>query len=297
MHNSKVFSKIDLRDAYNQIELSEESKNLTTFITEKGLYRFNRLCFGVSNASEIFQRALEHQLGKLRGVKFISDDIIVHSPNEEQHAVDLKVLFTRMKKDNLTVNKSKCKFFQTEIKFYGVIIGQDGIKPDPAKIEVLQNAAPPSNVSELRSFLGLCTHLSRFIPDFSTKTAVLRELLKKSIRFKWTETHQQAFELLTRELTSDTVLAMYDPNKRSILVTDASNHALGGILLQKDEDGYERPVHYVGTALRTHEKIYSTIEKEAYALIWCIEKLHLYSCTRQNLMYVLIINHSSLYSD
>jgi len=90
------------------------------------------------------------------------------------------------------------------------------------------------------------------------------------------QTHQQAFELITRELTSDTVLALYDPNKRSILVTDASNHALGGILLQKDEDGYERPVHYVGTALRTHEKIYSTIEKEAYALIWCIEKLHLY---------------------
>ena len=90
MSSSKVFSKIDLREAYNQIELSEKSKNLTTFITEKGLCRYNRLSFGTSNASEIFQRALEHQLGKLHGVKFISDDIIVHSPNDENHAEDLE---------------------------------------------------------------------------------------------------------------------------------------------------------------------------------------------------------------
>ena len=87
--------------------------------------------------------------------------------------------------------------------------------------------------------------------------------------------HQLAFQLLTHELTSDNVLAIFDPNKKSILVTDASNYAVGGMLLQKDENGHERPVHYVGHVLRNHEKIYSTV-REAYALVWCIEKLYLY---------------------
>ena len=115
-------------------------------------------------------------MGNFRGVKFISDDIIVHSPKKEQHAEELKRFVQTYEKDKLTVNKSKCKFYQNEIRFYGIMIGQDGIKPDPVKAEVLRNAAPPSNVSELGFFLRLCTHISRFIPDFCIKTAPLREL-------------------------------------------------------------------------------------------------------------------------
>ena len=124
-------------------------------------------------------------------------------------------------------------------------------------------------MKEVRSFLGLCTFMSRFIPNFSQKTADLRELLKKDNKFTWEEKHSTAFENLKTELTSDSVLAYYDPTKPCILVTDACNNSIGGILLQKHHTG-ERPVAYVGRSLTDAEKKYSTTEGESLALVWAI---------------------------
>lgn len=157
---------------------------------------------------------------------------------------------------------------------------------------MIHNAKPPSTVSELRSFIGLCSYVSRFMESFSEKTAVLRELLKQNNKYEWKERHQIAFEHLKQELASTHVLSFYNPTKEVELVTDASNHAIGGILLQKDNDQM-RSICYISRALTPAELKYSITEKEALSLVWSIEKLHLYLYRKT---FLLTTNHYNTYS-
>ena len=239
------------------------------------MYRHKRLVYGINNSFEIFQRYMEQSYGNINGVKFISDDIIIYAESEEDLLRLLKVVFDKTRSLGLRLNKSKCIFAQDKIKFFGIEISKKGINADPDKIKAVQNAKAPTTISELRSFLGLCTYVSRFIESFSEKTAVLRELLKQNQKFIWTDRHQDAFENLKTELISTNVLAFYDPNKEVQLVTDASNHAIGGILLQNVDD-HLRPICYISRSLTPAELKYSITEKEGLSLVWCIEKLHLY---------------------
>ena len=160
MDGSTIFSKIDLKDAYMQVVLEEESRNITNFHTEFGIYRFKRLCFGINNSFEKFQKGITTSLGHLPNIKFISDDMIIFNKSLEDHLQTLDKLFTKIDELNLKLNRSKCLFGKNEIKFFGVIISKDGVKADPSKIESLQQAKSPQNVKELRSFLGLCTYVS-----------------------------------------------------------------------------------------------------------------------------------------
>ena len=165
------------------------------------------------------------------------------------------------------------------------------MKPDPDKVECLRNAEAPHNQNELKSFLGLCTFMSRFIPNYSEKTAPLRLLIKKNTPFRWTSNQENAFELLKSELTSDSVVAYFDPDRPCTLWVDASNNSVGGILLQPDNNEHLRPVCYISRALSDAEKKYSITEKEALAVIWSIEKLHIYLYHRQ---FGVIVDHHPL---
>lgn len=231
MHGSKIFSKIDMKAAYTQIMLEEESRKLTNFHTSFGIKRFKRLCYGINNAFEVFQRSLDQTIGKLRNVKCISDDIIVYNKNYDEHLETLKELFTKIKELGLCLNKRKCVFMKESISFFGVVISSEGVKPDPEKIQSLVEASHPTCVTELRSFLGLLTCLSRFIDNFSSKTAPLRLLLKKGTKFIWGAEQQKAFDEL-----KDKVLSFHDPNLNTELITDASDFGIGGVLLQTDTD-------------------------------------------------------------
>ena len=133
----------------------------------------------------------------------------------------------------LKLNKSKCIFGQSKIKFFGIEISEKGISPDPDKITAIKSAQAPRSVNELRSFLGLCTYVSRFIDSFSEKTTVLRELLKQNVKFEWNDDHEQAFSVLKNELSSESLLAFYNPQEDIRLVTDASGHALGAVFFTK----------------------------------------------------------------
>ncbi|XP_057292617.1 uncharacterized protein K02A2.6-like [Hydractinia symbiolongicarpus] len=194
--DSNVFSKIDLRLAYTQIELDEQSSELTSFITDEGVYKFNRC---------------------------ISDGIIVYSKNIHKHKELLSKLFQRLKVHGFKVNGSKCLIGKSTISFFGIILSSSGIGPE--KVRCLSNANAPTNVSELKSCLGLCTYMS-FIQNFSEKTTPLRELVKKDVKFTWTYRHEQAFQMLKSELTSNTVLTFFDPRKPITLWVDASNYAI-----------------------------------------------------------------------
>lgn len=170
MNGATHFSTLDLSSGYHQLELAPESRYVTTFSTHVGLRRYKRLPFGINAASEIFQEAIREILTGLPGCKNISDDIIVFGKGKEEHDKNLRGVLQRLKENNLRLNKDKCEFSKTEIKFYGHIFSSSGLLPDPVKVEAIHKARPPQNSSEVKSLLGMAQYVSRFIPDYATIT-------------------------------------------------------------------------------------------------------------------------------
>lgn len=178
LHGAKVFSKLDLNAGYHQLELHPESRNITTFSSHVGLRRYKRLSFGISSAAEVFQNTLSTALEGLRGVRNISDDIIVFGENQLEHDKNLEAVFKRLSERNLILNKDKCEFNKSQLEFYGYVFGANGISADPRKVDAIKTAEIPKNVSEVRSFLGMTNYVERFILNYSTITAPLRDLTK-----------------------------------------------------------------------------------------------------------------------
>ena len=271
LNGATCFSKLDLSSGYHQFELHPDSRHITTFSTHKGLRRFKRLIFGVNAASEIFQNALEEILSGLQGCKNLSDDIIVYGKDQDEHDKNLNATLTRLKEMNVHLNKSKCKFSQAEIPFYGHIFSAEGMKPDPLKVEAIKNANPPQNSSEVKSFLGMSQYVSRYIQNYADITAPLRNLTKQDTTWKWEEGEQIAFDNVTRALTGDEVMSYFNAEKKTEIVVDASPVGLGAILLQEG-----KVISYASRILTDPETRYSQTEREMLAAVWGVEKFHLF---------------------
>ncbi|GFS17925.1 retrovirus-related Pol polyprotein from transposon opus [Elysia marginata] len=151
----------------------------------------------------------------------------------------------RCEETGLKLNPVKCKIKQEQIKFYGVICCAQGLKPDPEKVKSLQNMTAPDNIKELQSFLGLLTYMSPFIPNSSSRTAPLRELLLKSSNFEWTPNHEKVFKDIKDSISKEVTLAYFDPDKPITVQVDASMKALGASLIQEG-----KPVAFASKALR-----------------------------------------------
>ena len=175
LNGATVMSKIDLRSGYHQLELDPKSRDITTFSTHSGLFRYKRLIFGLNSAAEIFQHTIQELISDIQGAKNVSDDIIVFGVDRESHDKALHATLGRLHESGLTVNEEKCEFYKSEIEFFGFIFSADGLKPDPNKVKALKLAQKPQNLSELRSFLGMVQYSSRFIADFATIVEPLRK--------------------------------------------------------------------------------------------------------------------------
>ncbi|XP_048774395.2 uncharacterized protein K02A2.6-like [Ostrea edulis] len=276
MNGSKVFSKLDLRWGYHQIELDEESREITTFVTHEGLYRYKRLMFGISSASEIYQRVIGQVIQGIEGVRNLSDDIIVYGTDEVDHNRKLTKVLDRLAEKGLTLNREKCKFGLSKIVFLGHVISSEGIRPDQEKVQAVSETRTPTNSSEIRSFLGLANYCGRFIPNFSTIAAPLRELTRKSTHWRWTQKHQDAFDMLKKALASAEALAYYNPKAETRIIVDASPVGLGAILAQKQPDGLFKPIAYSSRSLTDVEQRYSQTEREALGVVFGCEKFHMY---------------------
>ena len=176
MNGAKFFSKLDLAQAYHQLELDENSRFITTFSTHVGLYRYKRLNFGNNASAEIFQHTLLTVLHGLPGVCNLADDIIIfgHARNKLDQA--LASCLNRLSKNGLTLNATKCKLLIASLSFFGQVFSAEGTKPDPARITDLQIAQIPKNVQEIRSFLGMTNYSSCYIPDYAMITEPLHAL-------------------------------------------------------------------------------------------------------------------------
>lgn len=280
LNGATVFSKLDLRSGYHQLPLAPESRYITTFTTHKGLRRYTRLNFGTNSASELFQHVISEQIRDIPGVLNVSDDLIVFGTTQQAHDQALEAVVERFASIGLTLNRKKCEISKSSLPFFGFVYSQEGVSLDPTKVKAIQKAQTPSSASDVRSFLGMATFCAKFIPNFSDVTKPLRELTKKNIRFCWHKEHQQAFDHIKELLTSDTVMAYFDRNKATELITDASPWGLSAILAQRTpgcEDD-RKIVAFVSRSLSAVEQRYSQTEKEALAIVWAVERLHLYLC-------------------
>ena len=271
MNGASVFSKLDLRAGNHQMELDESSRYITTFSTHVGLFRYKRLNFGISSASEIFQEIVSSVIRDVNGAKNLSDDIIVFGKSQRDHDNALRETFEALNKCGLTLNKEKCEFNKTQITFFGVVFSKNGISPDPKKVQAIKEAAKPANQSELRSFLGMTNYSSRFIPDYVSICEPLRRLTKQDAEWNWTSEQEDAFERLKSIMSSDTVITYYNPTRQINILVDASPVGLGAIMSQ---DG--KVVAYASRALTSVESRYSQTEREALAIVWACEHFDMF---------------------
>ncbi len=276
LNGSTVFSKIDLRSGYHQLQIEEECRQITTFSTHKGLFRYKRLNFGISSASEIFQKTIAQVLSGIPGALNISDDIIIHGKSQNDHDEALDRVCTSLVSKGLTANAEKCEFNKDVLDYYGFVFREGGMTPDPKKVLAIQELEAPSNPGEVRSFLGMVGYVSRFIPNYSTITAPLRELVCKSAPWAWEKRHQDAVDNLKLALKSAPVLAYFDPNKDTEIAVDASPVGLGAVLTQVDANGDRRVVAYASRSLSGTEQRYSQTEREALGVVYSLEHFHLY---------------------
>ena len=188
------------------------------------------------------------------------------------HDQCLKAVLDRLQSKGVTLNTAKCSFNQRKLKFLGHVIDSRGISADPDKIAALRDMVPPTNVSELRRFLGMSTQLGKFTPHLADLTQPLRELLSHKNSWLWGPAQEKAFLQVKDELTKPSVLLLYDPLLQTKVTADASSFGLGAVLSQKDSTDFWRPVAFASRALSVTEKRYAQIEKEALAVTWASEK-------------------------
>jgi transposase InsO family protein len=272
---AKFFSKMDMTAGFWQVMLDSASSKMCTFSTPFGRFRYLRLPFGIAPAPELFHRIVGDVLKGMEGAMHFVDDVLVWGNTQEEHDERLAEVLKRFRDVGFTFNPLKCEFSKPAVMFLGHLVDGHTVRPNPEKVSVIQKFPVPTSSDEVRRLLGVATYISKFIPRFSAKTAVLRELLKNDAAFVWTPAHQQALELIQRELVGDKVLYIFDPACSTQIATDASGSGLGAVLLQGN-----KPIAYAARSLTAAEKNYSTIEKELLAVVFALKRFHFYTAGR-----------------
>ncbi|XP_053691364.1 uncharacterized protein K02A2.6-like [Sabethes cyaneus] len=287
LFGAKYFSKLDLSNAYYHLELSSESRDLTTFLTEDGMFRFTRLMFGVNCAPEIFQREMTRILDEVKNKIVYIDDILLFAETLEELRKTVALVLRILKMNNLTLNLSKCEFDKSRIRFLGHELGESGFNIEESKVKDIRKFRQPKTTSELRSFLGLASYVSPYIKNFADISAPLWAVVS-SKSWSWGQEQEQAFELVKDRIVRCTAsLGYFSENDKSFLYTDASPNALGAVLVQEDSKRTPRIISFASKALTVTEKKYPQNQREALAAVWAVE----------HFAYFLLGRHFTLRTD
>nr|CAN73718.1 hypothetical protein VITISV_010227 [Vitis vinifera] len=264
---ARYFTKLDLRSSYYQVRIAEGDEAKTTCVTRYGSYEFLVMPFGLTNAPAMFctlmNKIFHPYLDKF--VVVYLDDIVIYSNTLKEHEEHLRKVFKILRQNELYVKKEKCSFAKEEVSFLGHHIKDGKLMMDNSKVKAIQEWDPPTKVPQLRSFLGLVNYYWRFIKGYSARAAPLTNLFKKNKAWEWDERCQQAFEDLKKVVTEKPVLALPDHTKVFEVHTDASNFAIGGVLMQE-----RHPIAFESRKLNDTERRYTVQEKEMTAIIHCL---------------------------
>lgn len=271
LHGAKFFTKLDLSNAYYHLELSKESRDLTTFLAENGMYRFTRLMFGVNCAPEIFQREMCRLLDGIENLIVYIDDVLIFANTLDELRETTSHVLKILRANNLTLNVDKCEYDKSFIVFLGHGLDEKGFHVDEAKVKAIRQFRPPSNVSELKSFLGLASYISPYIKNFADISSVLWATTTDK-NWSWGANQLAAFEAVKDQITRcTTTLGYFNENEKTVLYTDASPNALGAVLVQESPSKPARIISFASKALTDTEKRYAQNQREALATVWAVE--------------------------
>jgi len=270
---SNFLSKFDFAKGYWQVPMRPEDRDVTTFVTHQGLFRFKVMPFGLVNAPATFSRIMRKLMYQLKQLKNYLDDVLAHTSGWSEHVDTLKQFFERVRAANLVLRPTKCFVGFYSVTFLGHKVGSQGLGPTTDKLEKIEKAPAPRTKKQLRSFMGLVGYYRNFVPNFAAIAVPLTDLTKKGTpnQLPWGDTQDRAFVSLKRHVCNPPILRLPELCKPFILQTDASNDGLGAILLQED-NGVKLPIAFAIKKLLYRERNYSTIEREALAIVWGVEK-------------------------
>jgi hypothetical protein len=275
LHGARFFSEIDLRSGYWHIPIDPTDVSKTEFRTRYGHFEWLVLPFGLTNAPAAFMDLMHKVFGNLldRSVVIFLDNILIYSKSADEHERLLREVFTRLRQHQLYAKELKCELWRTEVTFLGHVINRDGMSMEANKVAAITQWPHPNDASNIRSFLRLAGFYRRFVRKYSQIAAPLTDLLVKGRIFQWTDSQEQAFQSLKFQLTHAPILRPYDPDLPCTLDLDASNFAVGGVLLQRtDTDRDLRPVAFESKRLNRAERNYSVRDREQLALVHAIHK-------------------------
>lgn len=277
LRGKKYFTSLDMAQGYYQVPVASDSIHKTAFVTPDGEYEFLRMPFGLANAPATFQRMINNILGKLRFDKVIAylDDILIPSNSIEEGLGTLKEVLQLIFQENLKLNIDKCSFLQPSISFLGYEISEEGIRPGDQKIKAVADFKIPSNVHELRQFLGLSSYFRKFIKDHAKIVSPLTVLLRKNVPWSWGIDQTNAVNFIKDKLISKPILKIFNSLEKTELHTDASSKGIAGILMQYE--GKElKPVSYFSRATSRDESLYHSYDLETLAVVESIKRFRIY---------------------
>ncbi|KAL9953640.1 hypothetical protein ACROYT_G041090 [Oculina patagonica] len=244
-HDCTIWTKLDLRQGYHQLELHPDSRSVATFSTPWGNFRPKRLVFGAKASQDVFDEAMYRIFGDIPQCLNQRDDILIGASNWKEHNETLESVFQKAEDYGITFNEPKCEFGQKKTAFYGYQFGQGGLRPTPEKVQAIRECKPPRSKSEVRSFLGMTGYLSKFIPRYASLTKPLRELTHKETNFHWGRDEDDAFEELKASISSKDTMAFFKPKLPIMVRVEASyNEGLSAGLFQQSNKGWQ-PVHFI----------------------------------------------------
>lgn len=297
LQGKKVFNKLDLTAAFNQIPMNPDDIEKTAFNTRYGQFEYTVLPFGLCNGPATCMRLMQNVLADYldKFVMVYLDDCLQFNACEEDSIRDLRLLLQRLKDNDLHLKLSKCVFGVDEVDYLGHVVGKDGLKVDPKKVKAVRDWPEPDNLGKLRSFLGLVGYYRKFVPGLAQTSAPLTELIKKNVPWTWGDRQRAAFNALKQALTTAPVLAVPQFGKPYVIYTDASDAALGAVLLQDQGHGL-RPCAYYSRKLRPAERNYSVGDKELLAIIDALREYSVYVQGVPTKLYTDHANHRTLFS-
>ena len=297
LFGAKYFTKLDLRSGYHQVRVAEEDIQKTAFNTRYGQFEYLVVPFGLTSAPSTFMALMNHILHPYLDKFAIAylDDVLIYSKTLEEHELHVRTILDEFRKHKLYAKESKCEFFKSEVKFLGFIVGADGVKVDPAKIEAVKVWPVPKSITDVRSFLGFVGFYRKFIKNHSAVVAPISDLTKtltQGSKFIWTPAAQIAFEQMIDALCSAPVLVLPDPTKPYVVTTDASGYALGACLMQDHGNGLQ-PIVYMSKKMLPAETRYPIHHKEMLAIVCALKEWRHYLHGAQFKIRILT-DHKSL---
>jgi hypothetical protein len=282
LKDAKYFTKLDLRSGYHQIRIAEGDTWKTTFKTKQGLFEWMVMPFGLCNAPATFMRVMNDVLRPFLDecVIVYLNDILIFIKSREEHVKHVKQVLDVLRKEKLFLKMSKCEFGKTSLIYLWHIVGGGELKIDPSKVKVILEWPKPNNVTEVRIFLGAAQYWRKFIANFSSIATPLHAVTSVKQVFQWGGKQQKDFDTLKERISSAPVLSLPNLRQPFEIQTDASNYAMGAVLLQHGKPIFFHSETFNGVVIN-----YPTYDKELYALVQSVKKWKHYLLGKETIVH------------